>query len=62
MEHEETGVTFVVDSDPVGGPERAARLTPADDTVPVGAEIKTRVAEVIPVDRLIDEIVVYARA
>ena len=60
IEHEGTGVTFVVDGDPVESPERAVRLTPADDA-PVGVQIDTRVAGVVPGDRLIDEISVHAR-
>ncbi len=61
IEHEGTGVTFVVDGEPVESPERAVRLTPADDAVPVGVRIDTRVAGVVPGDRLIDEISVHAR-
>jgi len=61
IEHEGTGVTFVVDGGPVESPERAARLTPKDETVPVGIRIDTRVAEIAPSDRLIDEISVHAR-
>ncbi|QKY17068.1 PGF-pre-PGF domain-containing protein [Halorubrum sp. CBA1229] len=61
IEHEGTGVTFVVDGEPVESPERAARLTPEDDAVPVGVRIDTRVAGVVPGDRLIDEISVHAR-
>ena len=55
IEHEGTGVTFVVDGEPVESPERAARLTPENDAVPVGVRIDTRVAGVVPGDRLIDE-------
>ncbi|OSO98496.1 hypothetical protein B9H04_10445 [Halorubrum ezzemoulense DSM 17463] len=62
IEHKGTGVTFVVDGEPVESPERAARLTPENDAVPVGVRIDTRVAGVVPGDRLIDEISVHARA
>ncbi|SDF14886.1 PGF-pre-PGF domain-containing protein [Halorubrum xinjiangense] len=61
IEHEGTGVTFVVNGEPVESPERAVRLTPERDAVPVGVEIDTRVAEIAPGDRLIDEISVRAR-
>ena len=61
IEHEGTGVTFVVDGESVESPERAARLTPENDAVPVGVEIDTRIAEIAPGDRLIDEIAVHAR-
>ena len=61
IEHEGTGVTFVVDGEPVESPEGAARLTPENDAVPVGVRIDTRVAELAPGDRLIDEISVRAR-
>jgi len=61
IEHDGTGVTFVVDGEPVESPERAARLTPADEAVPVGIEVDTRVADLAPGDRLIDEISVHAR-
>lgn len=61
IEHEGTGVTFVVDGEPVESPERAVLLTPEDNAVPVGVRIDTRVAGVVPGDRLIDEISVHAR-
>jgi hypothetical protein len=61
IEHEGTGVTFVVDGEPVESPERAVLLTPENDAVPVGVRIDTRVAGVVPGDRLIDEISVHAR-
>ncbi|WP_424013431.1 hypothetical protein ACOZ35_09810 [Halorubrum xinjiangense] len=61
IEHEGTGVTFVVDGEAIESPERTARLSPEDDTVPVGVRIDTRVAEIAPGDRLIDEISVHAR-
>jgi hypothetical protein len=55
------GVTFVVDGEPVESPERAARFILEDDAVPVGIRIDTRVAELAPGDRLINEISVHAR-
>ncbi|MGQ3329589.1 hypothetical protein [Halorubrum sp. FL23] len=61
IEHEGVGVTFVVDGESVESPDDAARLAPEDDAVPVGVEIDTRVAEIAPGDRLIDEISVHAR-
>lgn len=60
IEHEGTGVTFVVDGEPVESPERAVLLTPENDAVPVGVRIDTRVAGVVPGDRLIDENSVHA--
>lgn len=61
IDHEGTGVTFVVDGEPIESESNAIRLTSENDTVPVGVEVDTRVAEVAPGDRLIDEISVHAR-
>ncbi|MYL16821.1 PGF-pre-PGF domain-containing protein [Halorubrum terrestre] len=61
IDHEGTGVTFVVDGEPIESESNAVRLTSENDAVPVGVEVDTRVAEVAPGDRLIDEISVHAR-
>ncbi|ELZ43207.1 hypothetical protein C464_17292 [Halorubrum coriense DSM 10284] len=61
IDHEGTGVTFVVDGEPIETESNAVRLTSENDAVPVGVEVDTRVAEVAPGDRLINEISVHAR-
>ncbi|MDV7351042.1 PGF-pre-PGF domain-containing protein [Halorubrum distributum] len=61
IDHEGTGVTFVVDGEPIESESNAVRLTSENDAVPVGIKVDTRVAEVTPGDRLIDEISVHAR-
>ena len=61
IDHDAAAVTFVVDGEPVESPEKATRLTSEDDVVPVGVEVDTRIVDVVPGDRLIDEISVHAR-
>ncbi|OYR66922.1 hypothetical protein DJ79_10625 [Halorubrum ezzemoulense] len=61
IDHEGTGVTFVVDGEPIESESNGVRLTSENDAVPVGIKVDTRVAEVAPGDRLIDEISVHAR-
>ncbi|OYR62884.1 DUF1102 domain-containing protein [Halorubrum ezzemoulense] len=61
IDHEGTGVSFIVDGEPIESESNAIRLTSEKDTVSVGVEVDTRVAEVAPGDRLIDEISVHAR-
>ncbi|GAA0524323.1 PGF-pre-PGF domain-containing protein [Halorubrum aquaticum] len=61
IDHEGTGVTFVIDGEPIESESNAVQLTSENDAVPVGVEVDTRVAEVAPGDRLIDEISVHAR-
>ena len=60
IDHDAAAVTFVVDGEPVESPEEATRLTPDDDVVPVAVEVDTRIVDVTPGDRLIDEISVHA--
>lgn len=61
IEHEAEAVRFVVDGEPVESEANALRVSPADDVVPVGVWVDTRVAEYAPGDDLIDGISVHAR-
>ena len=61
IEHDSQAVTFVVRGDPAESGENPAIVTPADEAVPVGVRVDTRVADLTPGDRLIDEISVHAR-
>lgn len=61
IEHDSQAVTFVVDGEPIESDEEPLLLTPEDERVAVGVEVDTRVVDVVPGDRLIDDITVHAR-
>ncbi|WP_066411235.1 DUF1102 domain-containing protein [Halorubrum aethiopicum] len=61
IEHDSQAVTFVIEGQPAESGEDPALLTSEDETVPVGVRVDTRVADLMPGDRIIDEISVHAR-
>jgi len=61
IENDAEAVTFVVDGEPIESRNDSVRLTPDDDATPVGIGVETRVADITPGNRLIDEISVNAR-
>ncbi|GAA0522949.1 conserved repeat domain-containing protein [Halorubrum aquaticum] len=61
IEHDSQAVTFVIKGQPAESSENPTLLTAEDETVPVGVRVDTRVADLLPGDRVLDEISVHAR-
>ncbi|PHQ45325.1 hypothetical protein DJ68_13545, partial [Halorubrum sp. C3] len=61
IEHDSKAVTFVVDGKSIENGKDPLFLTPEDEAVPVGVEVDTRVIDVVPGNRLVDEITVHAQ-
>ena len=61
IEHDSKAVTFVIKGQPAETAEDPALVTAEDETVPVGVRVDTRVADLLPGDRVLDEITVRAR-
>ena len=53
-------VTFVIDGQPAANQTNPVTITSADDPIPVGIRVDTRVADATPGDRLVGEITVNA--
>ncbi|MFC5279779.1 hypothetical protein ACFPM1_13575 [Halorubrum rubrum] len=61
IEHDSQAVTFVIEGQPAESGEDPALLTSEDERVPVGVRVDTRVADLMPGDRIIEEISVHVR-
>ncbi|SMO45463.1 hypothetical protein [Halorubrum cibi] len=61
IEHDSQAVTFVIEGQPAESDGEPALLTSEDEIVPVGVRIDTRVADLMPGDRVLDEVSVHAR-